>query len=270
MRRTAFALPHDDHAHRGSHWLVAGLSVVVILTACRASAAEPRWHEVPQIRREQDSLSVVLPDLESRMPEDHVYRSHNVVNWAHETTHGLNSRIRNSLRGDVNAFYCLDGRAVVLYEPQMPLSAVARHVPTEFRDGVFDLYLVEQLSEWELQPLYILDEWSAYLNGAECIVQLCESGWELPYDEGEDWGYTVEVAQQFAVFATALLMAVNEHDPDYAQRSELETFVAWQKARTLRLAQRAEKLPQLGAGDADAPRIELVPQSSGDDTLSDE
>ena len=70
---------------------------MVILMACPVLASEPRWHEVPPIREVPDSLSVVLPDLESRMPEDHAYRSHNFVNWAHETTHGLNSRIRNSI-----------------------------------------------------------------------------------------------------------------------------------------------------------------------------
>ena len=50
-----------------------------------------------------------LADIESRMPAGHIDRDSDLVTWAHETTHGINSRCRVWAGSGMNAFYCLSG-----------------------------------------------------------------------------------------------------------------------------------------------------------------
>lgn len=128
--------------------------------------------DVPVIQNNvPSSLGKILGDIESRMPSGHIYRfPDDKITWGHETTHGLNSRVRNQnvKPGTTpNAFYVLDGKALLLQEPKgFMLSDVARLIPTQLRGKIYKLYMIDQQSGWNDRPLYMWDEWVSYANGA--------------------------------------------------------------------------------------------------------
>jgi len=117
----------------------------------------------------------VLGELEDRMPAQHQYRDADKGTWAHETTHGLNSRIRCAHGGHVNAAYLYGGYALILPEPSFTLADVAAATPQEWRGPVFGLYLVQQRGDWNNEPLYLLDELSAYVNGSVARLECGEN-----------------------------------------------------------------------------------------------
>lgn len=171
-------------------------------------------------------------DIQSRLPAGHPYLEpgESMVNWAHESTHGINSRVRNAIapNGRVNAFYVGSGRAFALREPNVSLAVVSRYVPQELRRAGFTNYLLEQQRYWNGQPLYVLDEWSAYLNGNA-------AGLELGLAEKTSTARMIE----FCAYATAVVVAVEAHDPSYPDRELLAEFVASQLERSIDLAERA-------------------------------
>lgn len=142
-------------------WLL--MAILLSLTA----TARGDWVTVPPVR--QSGMGGSLGEIEDRMPGQHQYRASDVGTWAHETTHGLNSRIRQQAggTGQVNAFYLLGGKAMVLPEPRgVTLSKVAARIPANQRGSAYQLYFVEQQRYWQNEPLYLCDELACYLNGA--------------------------------------------------------------------------------------------------------
>lgn len=134
--------------------------------------------DVPIIQKNvSPKLGKILGDIESRMPAGHIYKfADDLITWAHETTHGLNANIRNAhykpgLR--FNAFYILDGKAVLLEEPaNLKLSTVAPKVPQSLRGKIYQLYMIDQQKYWNDRPLYTWDEWTAYANGTATRTDL--------------------------------------------------------------------------------------------------
>jgi len=165
--------------------------------------------------RQYEGECPTLTELERRMPAYHIYRDQDRITWAHETTHGLNSNIRNYYRKP--GFYVLDGKCVILNEPRCRLSDVAVLVPPKLRNHIYNTYLIQAQRDWEPNPSYILDEWVAYCNGAQ-------ARYELNLKSGVS---EVTFMTQFNVFAIYLCMAAN--DP------ELDTFVKWNLKRTLKI-----------------------------------
>ena len=124
------------------------------------------WYKLQPEREVNDSrLGKTLCDIECRMPPGHVYRDNDLVTWAHETTHGINSRVRCEVGGMVNAFYCLNGWVGIYREPNFRKSQVCAFVPANLRGLGWETYMAGA-SSWDDRPLYILDEWVAYINGA--------------------------------------------------------------------------------------------------------
>lgn len=101
---------------------------------------------------------------------------------AHETTHQINSEIANSNGGRAKnvGLYLLNDVGFTVDEPSgFTIQTVASKVPQEFRGGicqVYDLYLVKQAASWGDRPMYLLDEWVAYTNGAVTALQLAQAG----------------------------------------------------------------------------------------------
>ena len=89
----------------------------------------------------EKQLGKVLADIESKMPVGHQYKNSDKITWGHETTHGINSRVRNFYHtaGNIrNAFYCLDGKALLLSEPKgLFLHDVARKIPKSLRGKIY-------------------------------------------------------------------------------------------------------------------------------------
>lgn len=128
----------------------------------------------------------------------------------HETTHGINSRERNRLfkvSGRCNAFYCLRGRVAVVKEPKLKMTDIK--VPVQLRSYRYKIYFEDQLKDWNDVPTYPLDEWSAYISGAECAVEDFERGMKLQKAD------SVSGCLEFSIYALATAMAVKEKDPEY-------------------------------------------------------
>jgi hypothetical protein len=179
--------------------------VAVVADWAAASAEGQEWVTIPPIR--QSGLPGLLGELEDRMPAQHIYRDDDRITWAHETTHGLNSRIRNQHGSGVNAVYLYGCGAVVLKEPPVTIAQVAAAVND--RGRLFDLYLVKQRQDWNNQPLYIVDEMVSYLNGA--IV-------------GHEWGacgvvYEHENAVEMYKYAVVLYELVAARHPEYDRQA---------------------------------------------------
>jgi hypothetical protein len=194
---------------------------------------EPQFDSWPKVRNVQNTaLGNILQDIDSHMPAGHQYSANNKVTWAHETTHGINSNIRNKHQdaSKVNGFYCLQDRACVIYEPKTTIRAIAPKVPQALRGPSYQLYLVQQAGDWNDRPLYLFDEWIAYTNGSE-------TGRELNH---QDWYYELLQAHNFNVYCMYLAMTVKKTCPDYDDK-QMKAFMMWNIERTFRLAAPFEK-----------------------------
>jgi hypothetical protein len=107
---------------------------------------------------------------------------------------------------------------------------VLRYVPADLRGENAGLYLQQQDANWGSQPLYVLDEHSAYINAYAAGL---EGGYADPGD--------LQRAIEFGGYATALLLAVEDLDPNYADKAALVEFIGWQLARVCLLSERAKK-----------------------------
>lgn len=195
----------------------------------------PDFLEFKPLRQPVDSS--VLADIDSHLPanSDYVNRAE-PINWGHEGTHGIASEIRQSKGQFYNGFYCLKNRAVVFREPHIKKSDVAQRVPAELRGKIFALYM-GGMTEWENEPLYVLDEWTAYTNGATVGFQ------GIPNPSVRSFPNDVSSALEFTGYANTLLATIDELDPTYQDRDKLQRFVAWNTARVLNLADLARKTP---------------------------
>lgn len=194
---------------------------------------EPEWTNYPAIRGRQNGLGEVLSDIESHMPAGHIYRDNDKVTWAHETSHGLASNIRQKFgrSGRINGFYCLKDRACVIKEPPTTIQRTAQVIPRSLRGGVYQLYMIQQASSWGDTPLYICDEWMGYSNGTHAGIDLAEKG---QWTAGRRLG-TVRYMMEFNVYTIAMLSTVPQH-----QDEQLKKFVQWNLERTVDLLSKSK------------------------------
>lgn len=183
----------------------------------------PEFVVVPKFRNigEQSVYGDVLSHSEEAPFGDQHGRSTN----AHETGHGIHSYLRQKHRIQgkrVNGFYVLEGRGVIIEEPNMRKSHINKFVPQNLRAYRFNLYLEKQV-EWDDTPLYIYDEWNAYVLGGKCNVDDVENG----RHKGQ-WSDGVSGCLEFSIYAIALCMAVKEHDPAYWESNkQFRDFTIW-------------------------------------------
>jgi len=92
----------------------------------------------------------------------------------HETAHGIHNELRNiyrkNLKTSVNVFYCLNGKGVIVKDPNIKMRHINRYVPTNLRSSRYKVYLVDQVKYWDDTPTYNLDEWNCFILGASCSV----------------------------------------------------------------------------------------------------
>jgi hypothetical protein len=182
---------------------------------------------------------------------------------SHETTHGINSELRNfytnSLQKKVNGFYVLEGRGVIIEEPNIKKSQVNKFVPENLKSYRWKTYFVSQ-DYWEDRPLYIMDEWSAYIIGGKSCVQDYKSG---IYKDG--WTDGVSGCLDFSIYTLALCMAIKEHDPEYWNNNkQFKSFVFWQLNEAYKTFMEGRKIDSFKWDKQDFLLKELINSPEGE------
>jgi len=204
----------------------------------------------------------VLTDIEGHLPASYgtQYQDSSKLTWGHETTHGINSHIRNTFNNTgqkANGFYVLEDRGVVIVEPPIKKSQVASFVPQSLRGMRFSLYITGQTA-WDDTPLYIFDEWVAYTNGASVGVNLVQSGLYK-----EQWTDGVAGTLEFTIYSLGLTLALEQLAPQYlSSNTQYKEFVAWSSLRAMETFRAGAKMSQFTYADQDALYQKL--QSSAD------
>jgi hypothetical protein len=192
----------------------------------------------PQKQLTNPSWGRFLTDIENHLPADYgsTYRDADKVTWCHETTHGINSHLRNRYGGaGRNAFYVGFDRAALVDEPRLTLGQIAQAIPPGLRGSHYQTYLVEQRGEWDRRPLYLWDEWIAYTNGARTALELAAIA-----RGGKD--DCMLGMLQFNVYALYVVKLAQENHTDSKQLLE---FFAWNWHRSLRIWEAGKVQPQL-------------------------
>jgi hypothetical protein len=133
----------------------------------------------------------------------------------HETAHGIHSYLRNkySKSKRYNGLYCLNGKAIVLQEPNIRKHQIIEFIPPNLRGYRFETYISGQKA-WDDTPLYVYDEWVAYVLGGKCNVQDVENN---KFNEG--WTDGVSGCLSFSIYAIATCMTVQKYDSQYWQNN---------------------------------------------------
>lgn len=165
----------------------------------------------------------VYGDVMSHSHEAPFGDAHGRSTNVHETSHGINSWIRNKNTGNkrVNGFYVLQDRGILIDEMKFRKSQIAKFVPKKLRSFRFSMYVTGQ-EAWDDTPSYILDEWVCYVNGAKCNVEDVQKG---KY-RGE-WTDGVSGALEFSIYSVAFAMAVESNEPQ-SFSEHLRSFLIWE------------------------------------------
>lgn len=168
----------------------------------------------------------------------------------HETAHGITSYLVNKytkkLGKQMNGFYALDGKGVVIEEPNLKLSTVARFVPQNLRASRYNLYLIQQPRSQPIlngSPLYLCDEWNAYILDSMCSVEDVRNGRNTMEPGTRRNGVLAPL--EFSIYSIALCMAVEKHDPDYWKNNkQFRKFIIWNLKRSQKVFEEGRNMEQ--------------------------
>ena len=183
----------------------------------------------------QPSWGTQLIDIARHLPSQYgdQYWSDDAITAGHETTHGIQAHLRNYVAPQpigYNAFYVLGNKAAIVAEPHMRKSDIKGHIASVLRGPRYQLYL-EQQTEWDDTPLYVFDEWTAYVNGAEVGVGQVEAGL---YDG--QWTDAVMGPLEFTAYAIATAATIKDKDPSYYNSNmQFRCFTAYNIKRAMKL-----------------------------------
>lgn len=196
----------------------------------------------PAVRSPNLSLGKILADVDSHLPAGHPYSDEDRITFCHESVHGVNNAIRNKYGWKYNAFYVLNNKAILVLEPPTTIQKVANIIPKSWQGKVWQTYLVNQLGDWNDQPLYLGDEWTAYINGTLC-------GHELGIG-GSRYASSMESSCEFIGYLIGLAYIIKKECPTYDDKQ----FRAW-------FMYNAERIMNLYKNEA-SERLELLRNSS--------
>jgi hypothetical protein len=191
----------------------------------------------------QPSWGTQLTDIARHIPAQYgdTYWFDEPITAGHETTHGIQAHLRNyeAPPGHVNAFYVLGNKAAFVVEPDMRKSDIKPQIVSALRGPRYNLYL-EQQTEWDDTPLYVFDEWNAYVNGAEVGVGQVQAGLYTG-----QWTDAVMGPLEFTAYAIATAQTVKIKDPTYyASNMQFRCFTAWNIKRAMALYEAGRTMTQ--------------------------
>jgi hypothetical protein len=184
-----------------------------------------------------------LTDIMQRKPprERGFWEDHSTL--AHEMSHSIHFEVRlaNSSDRPRNGFYVFDGRAAVVAEPGIRISTVAPLVPPSLRRNRYPQYITGKPG-WDARPLYVWDEWTAYINGATVAVERYQLGLS-PHTAGTASDRVFAVLE-FTIYAMTVVLAVSQYDPRTLQEDpQFREFFAWNAQRAMATFEQGKNLP---------------------------
>jgi hypothetical protein len=149
-----------------------------------------------------------------------VSTEHERATNAHENIHMINAHYANKTGGKKRAFYITGEKGVFLTVwPKIKKDDVRQFVPLSVRGYRYANYL-NGAKEWNNQPLYILDEWSAYVGGGMVALEDHQNG------INRDRSDRMSGALEFSIYSTALCMTIEQQDPEFWKNNkEFRGFV---------------------------------------------
>lgn len=217
-------------------------------------------HLPEQAARSGRDWGRVLTDIARRLPTSRRYqdafqryiRSGDLVTAGHEWTHFLNEYLASISGVNRSAFYLLDGRYMTLACPER-MRGIVPNVPDSLRGDLYDLYLVRNGGNARVDPLYLFDEWTAYINDVTIAVDQLDQGKPLnPFSPSAIQTKTAGNVLEFMFYGFAVGMAVQKHDPGYYSSEEgkrLRDFITLNAERSLDAYARALRWEELSRGD---------------------
>lgn len=131
-------------------------------------------------------------------------------------------------------FYVGGNKAAMVPQPKIRITNVAEMIPQKLRKSRYQLYLVSQATSWNADPLYLYDEWNAYVNGATTGVELGQKSKAVFEDPTVSKTDAVLGCLEFNVYALYTCMAAKELDKTYDFKQLLE-FTAWNSRRSMKV-----------------------------------
>lgn len=189
---------------------------------------EPEWVNYPPVRAKGRYRTPARVDTECHLPAGHHYAvGSEEATSVHEETHGINSDIRNMYAGGTRtwkAFYVFKDRACVVTEPRFSLRDVTQFVPTLLRGQMYQDYMLRAANGgvWMNEPLYMYDEWTAYVNALRASIEL------------GDWNTSdLRFSLEFGFLALAVLGGIHTHQKSYPYLAQIEKFTLWNWRRMM-------------------------------------
>lgn len=196
------------------------------------------WMNFPKQKSSHNSrYGPVLTDIVEHLPSKYgnKYDDSSLTTTGHETLHGINSELRNNHAAgrNMNGFYCLNDKAAFIENPKVTIGDVAKRVPSSLRFSRYQLYLVQQRQGWDDTPTYLIDEWIAYIGGAEVGVDQIKSG--KTQDSSDNRTDNIVGPIEFSYYILAMAKTVEELDPNYVGKEQFKEFVAYNIIRVAKV-----------------------------------
>lgn len=228
------------------------IAVLLFIPTAAIEAQNVKWEEWKPLSKRMKEKTL-FADLINHTFDPVL--NHDLMTNAHETTHMIQSDMRQNIYKKnkkakkefkvVNGFYVGKNKCVTFIEPKTTLARISTFVPQKLKGSRFNLYLIRQqtgfgpgTSGWNKRPLYILDEWTAYCNGAQVGLNQVEK-LKVRSDLGE-------APIEFMVYSIATMMAIEKDDPKWLSNNpNFVAFVRWQCIRSFRIYDESQKHKKL-------------------------
>jgi hypothetical protein len=190
----------------------------------------PQFIEWPVVAKNSSEVSLYGDVMNHTTHDQLVLRYDRNIN-IHETIHRVNNHIRNTYNKNntrYNAFYVFESKAVLVEEPKSKKSHVAAFVPPSLRtSNRYKTYVVGMSHDWDSQPLYLVDEWSAYVGDSFSNIEDVKTG-----RHNGQWTDGVAGCLDMGIYCVAMAMSVEKHDPEYwASNNQFRNFMTWHLER---------------------------------------